>query len=109
MEFFAHHGCFAEERIIGTKFVVDVAFLCDTEHAAANDDISQTVNYQKVYSIVSEEMKVPSAILENVAYRIIRKLKDVFPQISAPEVTVSKLNPALEGKTAAASVTMSDI
>ena len=27
MEFFAYHGCFAEEQIIGTKFLVDLFLL----------------------------------------------------------------------------------
>ena len=34
MSFFAHHGCFEEERKIGTKFQVDCEFETDTSLAA---------------------------------------------------------------------------
>jgi hypothetical protein len=30
MEFFAYHGCFAEEQVIGTRFIVDFYFETDT-------------------------------------------------------------------------------
>lgn len=108
MEFVGHHGCFEEERIIGTKFSVDVSFFYDADAAAQSDDLSLAVNYQEVHQAVDEEMRVSSNLIENVAYRILRRLKERFPQLSQTEVTVSKLNPVLGGKTASASVTLSE-
>ncbi|MCQ2285492.1 MAG: dihydroneopterin aldolase [Bacteroidales bacterium] len=106
MEFVAHHGCFEEERIIGTKFKVDVSFYFDAQEAAQNDDLTKTVNYQEVYAIVRREMRISAHIIENVAYRILTGLIKEFPNISQPEVTVYKLNPALGGKTAWSAVTL---
>ena len=108
MEFVAHVGCFEEERIVGTKLIADVSFRYEADGAAETDDLSQTVNYQEVYAVVQNVMNAPAQLLENVAYRIIRELKSRFPDISDVKVTVSKLNPVLGGKTAAATVSMKE-
>ena len=58
MEFFAHHGCFEEEQIIGTKFIVDFYYESDTAEAEKTDDLDVTINYQSVYNIIKKEMQV---------------------------------------------------
>ena len=45
MQFYAHHGCFAEERKVGTNFSVTVTFSYDATIAAATDNLEQAVNY----------------------------------------------------------------
>jgi dihydroneopterin aldolase len=56
MEFFAYHGCFKEEQIIGTKFLVDLYIESDTIEAEETDKLSKTINYQTVYLLVKKEM-----------------------------------------------------
>ncbi len=46
MEFFAYHGCFKEEQLIGTKFNIDLFMKVDTSKAELSDSLSDTVNYQ---------------------------------------------------------------
>ena len=106
MEFWAHIGCFEEERVIGTRFKVDVSFFYDAATAAETDDLTQAVNYQEVYSVVKSVMATPAQLLEHVVHNIVKELKKRFPQISDLKVTVRKLNPVLGGKTAEAAVTM---
>ena len=48
MEFYAYHGCFAEEQIIGTRFLVDLYLDTDTKKAELSDELKDTVNYQEV-------------------------------------------------------------
>ena len=108
MEFYAHHGCFEEERTIGTHFKVDVAMQVAVDEAAEQDDLDKTVNYQIVHQQVEEIMKQPSRLLEHVAYRMMKKLKQEFPLIEHLKVTVYKLNPPLGGKTAWSAVSMED-
>ena len=98
MEFFAYHGCFKEEQIIGTRFTVDLFMETDTGDAETTDNLAKTVNYQAVYGLVSEEMSVKSKLLENVARRILNRLAREFPQISACRIMVSKMNPPMGGK-----------
>ncbi len=45
MEFFAHHGCFAEERIVGTHFLVDLSMEYDTSKAEISDNLEETIDY----------------------------------------------------------------
>jgi len=104
MEFYAHHGCFEEERQVGTHFKVDLVLEYDATQAAENDDIAHAINYQAVYLDVKEIMGHPVNLLETVCRKILFMLKEKYPQVISAEVTVHKMNPALGGKIAAVSV-----
>lgn len=104
MQFYAFHGCFAEEQAIGTRFSVDVAFETDTSRAQHSDAIADTVSYLDVYQAVKREMAVPSHLLEHVGDRIGEALLAEFPAIERVWVRVSKLNPPLGGQLASVSV-----
>jgi dihydroneopterin aldolase len=104
LEFYAHHGCFEEERQVGTHFKVDLVLDYDATQAAQTDDISQAVNYQTVYLEVKEIMQQPVNLLETLCQKILLMLKEKFPQVISAEVTVHKMNPALGGKVGAVSV-----
>ncbi|MDR1581968.1 MAG: dihydroneopterin aldolase [Prevotellaceae bacterium] len=108
MEFYAYHGCFREEKIIGTRFKVDASLVCHVEEAAISDDIHKTVNYQQVYEEIKKIIDQPANILESIAYRILTQLKIVFPQIAQATITVYKLNPSIGGKTESVSVSIED-
>jgi len=98
MEFFAYHGCFKEEQIIGTKFSVDLFLETDTTKAEATDNLHDTVNYLAVYQNVKAEMQSKSNLLEHIARRILIRVKKEFPAISHARIKIKKLNPPLGGK-----------
>ncbi len=98
MEFFAYHGCFSEEQIIGTRFFVDLWIETNTTEAEHSDRLSQTINYQEVFLLVKEQMAVKSKLLEHVGRRILDALKEKFPEVISAKVKVSKMNPPLGGK-----------
>jgi len=98
MEFFAYHGCFKEEAIIGTKFSIDLFLKTDTSKAESTDNLHNTVNYQTIYSLVKLEMKTPSKLLEHVGRRILNRIRDEFPVIVSARIKIRKLNPPLGGK-----------
>ncbi len=98
MEFYAHHGHFAGENIIGGRFRVDVVIDTDISRAAESDDLADAVDYSRVYELVRTEMKQVSHILEHVASRIAGVIRDEFGQVNHVTVTVSKLNPPVGGK-----------
>ena len=106
MEFYAFHGCYDTERRVGNRFLVTVRMEADVAAAAANDDLSATVNYVEVYDIVRRQMEIPSRIIENVAHRIIGALSEAFPQLENIAVKVSKLHPPIGGKVEKTSVTL---
>lgn len=105
MEFYARHGCFAEEKIIGTRFKVDLKLTTSVLEAAQNDDLSKTVNYQSVYKEVKVIMSDPVNIIETLAYKILQMISNKFTSVTHAEVTVFKLNPSIGGKVDSVSVT----
>ncbi|KAF0198346.1 MAG: dihydroneopterin aldolase [Bacteroidetes bacterium] len=98
MEFFAYHGHFKEEQVIGTRFMVDLYIEVDTVQAERSDNLHDTVNYLTVYQTVKKEMEQKSHLLEHVAHRILKAVHARFPDVSEAEVKVAKLNPPLGGK-----------
>ena len=98
MLFYAHHGCFEQERVIGTHFRVDMRITTDTSRAEVSDNISDTVNYLEVYQVVKAQMEIPSNLLEHVARRIGDAVKQGFPPVESVWVRVCKLNPPLGGQ-----------
>ena len=108
IKLYAYHGCLEEEAKIGCNYIVDISIETDFSAAAAKDDLNKTVDYVKVYEIVTAEMAIRSKLIEHVAYRIIRALKENIRKPITVEVTVSKLNPPVNGETESASVTLKD-
>lgn len=106
MEFHAYHGCYESERRDGNRFIVDFECEYDMERAARSDALEDAVNYAKIYDIIKEQMSVPSNLIENVAFRILRAVRLSFPGLERASVTVSKCNPPLGGTCGSSSVTM---
>jgi dihydroneopterin aldolase len=98
MEFFAYHGHYKEEQIIGTKFIVDLEMVFETVHAEYSDHLNDTINYQEVYLVVKREMEIKAHLLESVARRILDAVMGSFPQLKSVQVKISKVNPPLGGK-----------
>ena len=106
MRFYAHHGCFEEERQIGAHFSVDVRIEASSSACVQSDRLEDAVNYQSVYDTVAQEMGQSSHLLEHIAGRVIRRIKDDFPQAGAVRVCISKLNPSLGGQVAASRIVL---
>ena len=104
MRFYAHHGCFEEERKIGTWFTVDASFEYDASQAVATDDVLQAVNYASDYQLIAKEMKTPSHLIETVAVLIRDSLSSAFPQITDIRIRLSKLRPPIGGEIESVSV-----
>lgn len=107
MQFYANHGCFEQERAIGTHFRVDMWFETDTCRAEVSDNIDDTVSYLDVYQVVKREMAEPSHLLEHVGRRICDAVMTQFASIETVTVKVSKMNPPLGGRLEAVSVELS--
>ncbi len=98
MEFFSYHGCFKEEQVIGTKFVIDLSVDLDTTSAEKSDNLNATVNYVALYKILKTEMAKKAYLLEHVSWRIMESLKDSYPQLTSINLKICKINPPIGGK-----------
>ncbi|MEQ9403081.1 MAG: dihydroneopterin aldolase [Cyclobacteriaceae bacterium] len=106
MEFYARHGYYEEERIIGNKYRVDVELDLDFSEATKEDKLEGTVDYERVYEIVRDVMSIDAKLLEHLAGKMIRALKNNFDQINEVEVKISKYNPPIKGLCEKAVVTL---
>ena len=97
MEFYARHGYYEEERVIGNKYSVDVTLEVDFSEAASDDKLDGTVNYERVYEIVRDVMSIDANLLEHLAGKMIKALKDNFSEARKVQVKISKYNPPIMG------------
>lgn len=104
MSFYAYHGCFSEEKKIGTHFRVDFEFEIDSIKAEGTDDINDTISYLDVYQSIKKEFQTSSNLLENIARRILNRIESDYPSIRNSKIKVTKLNPPLGGKLEGVSV-----
>ncbi|HOK50743.1 MAG: dihydroneopterin aldolase [Bacteroidales bacterium] len=98
MEFFAYHGCFPEEKLVGNNFLVSFGYCYDIQRAAVSDNIVDALDYQNIYNIIKEEMDKPVNLLEYLATRILDRIFYSFPHIEKARIKITKMNPSLGGK-----------
>ncbi len=106
MEFYAYHGHFKEEQIVGNKFLVNIEIKANMVKASETDELEDAVNYQAAYQIVKREMEKKSKLLENIARRILDSIYREFDRLDEVKVEVSKMNPPVGGKMDCVSVEM---
>jgi 7,8-dihydroneopterin aldolase/epimerase/oxygenase len=115
MRFFAYHGLYEEERIIGTHFTLDIFIetdihSADTIEEHGMDKLINTINYETVYDICKIQMRQENSekLLETVLDNIIFALKKQFSTIQEVKVKIRKLNPPMGGQIGSASIETTD-
>lgn len=93
MQFYAYHGVYEEEQIIGNHYSVDVLIETNFEKAAAGDDIFETINYETVYLICQAEMRKKVSLIETLIENIVTAIKFQFSTIENIHVRIQKANP----------------
>jgi len=106
MEFYAYHGHYKEEQVVGNKFLVNLSIEADTNKAENSDNLHDTVNYQTAYLLIKEQMQSKSHLLEHLAARILSALTSNLHGIRHVKVKISKMNPPMGGKIEKVSVTL---
>ena len=106
MHFYAYHGHFEAEQIVGNDFIVNLALKTNCNKAAVSDDLTDALNYQAVYTLVQKEMAIKSRLLEHVAKRILDSLFTNFSTIESVKIKVSKMNPPMGGEIEKVSVSL---
>ncbi len=96
--FYAHHGVMQEEHRIGGRYEVDVSVDLDFKAAAETDDLSRTVDYERIYRLVQELVtRNRFYLIEKLAYLIAQRVLDAYACVQGIEVTVRKPNPPVGG------------
>ncbi len=108
MEFYAFHGHYQEEQIVGNRFLVDLEIESNLSAPANSDQLEDAVNYQQAYQIIRKEMrKKKSNLLENIGKRILDALFSEMEGIARVTLRIRKMHPPMGGPIKSVGVTMS--
>ncbi|HCF64409.1 MAG TPA: dihydroneopterin aldolase [Ferruginibacter sp.] len=91
LRFFAHHGVFEEETVLGGWFEADVEVFYTTPKQI--QALTDTVDYVKVYGIIKSLMHQPHALLETLGETIIESIFQSDERIYRIDININKLNP----------------
>ena len=98
MRFMACHGVLPHEREVPQPFEVDVEMGLDLRAAGESDDLDDTVNYAKVYDVVSTVLTVTRKyLIEALAEEIADDLLRDFDSLRWVRVTVHKPAAPIDG------------
>ncbi len=106
IEFYAFHGHYEEEQIVGNRFLIDLSLETDLEPAALSDELEDAADYQIAYGIIKEEMGKKSNMLENIAGRILDSIFREMTGITSATVKIRKMNPPMGGHIGSVGVVM---
>jgi len=108
MEFYAFHGHYQEEQIVGNRFLVDLELETNLATPAESDKLEDAVNYQQAYQLIKNEMRrKKSNLLENIAKRILDALYEEMTGIEKATLRIRKMYPPMGGPIKSVGVTMS--
>lgn len=97
LQFYAHHGYYKEEQVLGGKYSVDIYLTTNIDDAAESDELKRTIDYEEIYQLTKSEMEIHARLIEHVCKRILKRIKAKYPEIQHLKVRVSKHNPPLKG------------
>jgi len=105
LRFYAHHGIYEQERMVGGEFAVDLSVKKPIDDDM-EDDLSATISYADLYDIAAEVMQQHRALIESVALEILKRCREKFETLTQIDVTVSKVSPPISGMCGSAYVKM---
>lgn len=95
LRFHAFIGVGAQERLTGNDFEVDLRLQTDVSVAMKTDDVCNTVSYAEAYDEVAWVMSEPCNLVEHAAFKMAERMMKRWPQITAVDVKLIKINPPM--------------
>jgi len=87
----AYHGVLESEKVISQPFVFDVTLYTNFYNAYRTDDLSCTVNYDEVCTLLAEKVKgISYNLIEKLAYDCALMLLETYPTVSGVDLVLSK-------------------
>ena len=105
MVFLARHGVNDREKVEEQRFEVDVELGLDTRAAAADDDLTKTVDYRGVYELARQVIEETTLeLIESLAEAVAAKVLGANGMVAEVVVRVRKPDVDLGGPIDAAGV-----
>ena len=98
MRFTASIGCYPEEKLLGNEIEVSLKVLTVRKPGHVSDDLSQTLNYEQIYTDVKDVVSEPMNLLETAALRIIDAIASNHAEAMRIKVSIAKHHPPIPGR-----------
>lgn len=103
VQFYAHHGLYADEKLKGNQFVVDLTVKYHPVPIAVIA-IDQTIDYVALYGILQKQMNIATPLLETLVMNIAKEILDQFKLAEEVNISIKKLHPPITNFDGSASV-----
>ncbi len=94
LNFFAFHGVYEAEKIIGNNFELNIDVSFESDKQVKN--LEQTIDYVAIYEIVKDKMAIPTKLLETLAETIADEIYRSDTRIISIRVNINKINAPIE-------------
>jgi 7,8-dihydroneopterin aldolase/epimerase/oxygenase len=93
MSFYGYHGETEAERTLGNRFHVDLEIRMDLSRAGRSDDLADTLDYARIFTLVREIVEDQQYnLIETVAARVAARVL-AEPGVESAKVRVGKRPP----------------
>jgi len=96
LRFFGHHGWYEEETRQGQTFLVN-AWISYPEPTTNIKELSSTIDYTEIHSILVDQMNRPRKLLEELTQSILDEIRSRFMQVNHIKLQIEKLAPPVPG------------
>jgi 7,8-dihydroneopterin aldolase/epimerase/oxygenase len=104
--FFAFHGLYPEEQILGTNYRVNL-YVKYMPTASVITQIENTLNYEDLFRMVEERMRKPTPLLETIVMEVAQQIMKTYLVVEEVFVKLEKCNPPISGLQGAIGVSFS--
>jgi len=93
LEFYAYHGVFSEEKKLGQRLKVSIEMGLSLEKASRSDDVSDTIDYTKVYDGIKNIIcgKKHYNLLEKICGNISEYILEDFASVESVRISIVKI------------------
>lgn len=93
LRFWSFHGVFPEERVLGNWFTVNLEVEFTTTQPIV--ELENTIDYGTLFQWMKEEMDIPTALLEELASRMVEKCKNRISSLKKVQIEIQKQQPSI--------------
>lgn len=92
----AFHGLLPQEKQVGNIFEVSIeAWFSPSVSSMEREDIDSTVNYADMADIANQIMSGPCELLETVAIKLMKAIRDRWDFLEGGKVKITKVTPPI--------------
>ena len=93
---YSNHGVMPEEGVTGNQYRVNVRLRLDAaSFDDGKDDIASTVSYADVFEILCSVMSFRAALLESIAVRFAKCVRERWPYVKSGWIEIVKTVPPI--------------